>query len=67
MLRVLEGGEVTDEVHVSRTGAYACMLGGASGTTLFVCAADASDPAQTGDRRGAIETCEVTVPHAGLP
>jgi sugar lactone lactonase YvrE len=67
VLRVLEGGEVTDEVRVSRKGAYACMLGGASGTTLFVCAADASDPAQTGERRGAIEVCEVKVPHAGLP
>jgi sugar lactone lactonase YvrE len=67
VLRVLEGGEVTDEVRISRTGAYACMLGGADGTTLFVCAADASDPAETGNRRGAIEACSVAVPHAGLP
>jgi sugar lactone lactonase YvrE len=65
VLRVLEGGEVTDEVHISRTGAYACMLGGADGTTLFVCAADASDPAETGDRRGALEVSLVHVPHAG--
>jgi sugar lactone lactonase YvrE len=67
VLRVREGGEVTDEVRVSRNGAYACMLGGADRRTLFVCAADASDPAATGDMRGAIETCEVEVPGAGLP
>jgi sugar lactone lactonase YvrE len=67
VLRVREGGEVTDEVRITRRGAYACMLGGADGRTLFVCAADASDPEETGNRRGAIEVCEVTVPHAGLP
>ncbi len=67
VLRVREGGEVTDEVTVSRNGAYACMLGGADGRTLFVCAADVSDPAKTGTRRGAIEICAVDVPHAGLP
>lgn len=67
VVRVREGGEVTDEVRVSRNGAYACMLGGADRRTLFVCAADASDPAATGDRRGAIETCEVEIPGAGLP
>lgn len=67
VLRVIEGGEVTDVVSVTRNGAYACMLGGADGRTLFICAADASDPAVTGTMRGAIETVEVDVPHAGLP
>ncbi len=67
VLRVREGGEVTDEVRVSRKGAYACMLGGADRRTLFVCAADASDPAATSVRRAAIETCEVEIPGAGLP
>jgi sugar lactone lactonase YvrE len=67
VLRVREGGEVTDVVTVDRNGAYACMLGGADRTTLFVCTADASDPAATGGMRGAIEICEVEVPGAGLP
>jgi sugar lactone lactonase YvrE len=67
VLRVLEGGEVTDEVHVNRNGAYACMLGGADRRTLFICAADGSDPASTGVMRGAIETIPVDVPGAGLP
>jgi sugar lactone lactonase YvrE len=67
VLRVREGGEVTDVVAVGRNGAYACMLGGADRTTLLVCTADASNPAETGSMRGAIEVCEVTVPGAGLP
>jgi sugar lactone lactonase YvrE len=67
VLRVREGGEVTDVVAVPRNGAYACMLGGPDRTTLFICVADASDPAATGDMRGAIATCEVDVPGAGLP
>ena len=67
VLRVREGGEVTDVVTVNRRGAYACMLGGTDRTTLFVCSADASNPAETGSMRGAIETCEVAVAGAGLP
>lgn len=67
VLRVREGGEVTEEVHVTRNGAYACMLGGLDRTTLFVCAADASNPEHTDTRRGAIEVCAVSVPGAGLP
>lgn len=67
VLRVREGGEVTDVVTVSRRGAFACMLGGAERTTLFVCAADASNPAETATRRGVIEVCDVDVPGAGLP
>jgi sugar lactone lactonase YvrE len=67
VLRVREGGEVTDVVTADRRGAYACMLGGAHRTTLFVCTADASNPAETGTMRGAIEVCEVEVPGAGLP
>jgi len=67
VLRVLEGGEVTDVVSIDRRGAYACMLGGADRRTLFVCTADASDPAQTDTMRGAIETVRVEVPGAGLP
>jgi sugar lactone lactonase YvrE len=67
VLRVREGGEVLDVVEVDRRGAYACMLGGPDRTTLLICTADHSDPAKTGDRRGAIEVCEVDVPGAGLP
>ncbi len=36
VLRVLEGGKVTDQVRVS-TKPFACMLGGPEGRVLFVC------------------------------
>jgi sugar lactone lactonase YvrE len=67
VLRVLEGGVVTDVVTVDRRGAYACMLGGADEQRPSVGAADASDPARTEARRGAIETVRVEVPGAGRP
>lgn len=67
VLRVREGGEVTDVVTVDRRGAYACMLGGPDRTSLYVCTADDSNPAATGGMRGAIEVCDVEVPGAGLP
>lgn len=67
VLRVLEGGAVTDVVTVDRAGAFACMLGGADRRTLFICTADDSDPAATVAARGAIETVRVDVPGAGLP
>jgi sugar lactone lactonase YvrE len=66
VLRVREGGEVTRRIAIE-TQAFACMLGGRAGRTLFVCTAAESDPAKTGDRRGRIETIEVEVPRAGRP
>jgi ribose transport system permease protein len=38
LLRVVEGGTITDEIKPG-TPVYACALGGASGTTLYACAA----------------------------
>lgn len=67
VLRVREGGGVTDVVTVDRAGAYACMLGGDDRRTLFVCTADSSHPSETATMRGAIEVCDVDVPGAGLP
>ena len=66
VLRVREGGEVTDRIAVEHD-AFACMLGGPDRRTLFICTAPDSDPAKTGDRRGRIEIVEVDVPGAGLP
>jgi sugar lactone lactonase YvrE len=66
VLRVREGGEVTDRIAVEHD-AFACMLGGPDRRTLFICTAPDSDPAKTGDRRGRIEIIEVDVPGAGLP
>jgi sugar lactone lactonase YvrE len=64
VLRVREGGEVTDRVALDR-GAFACMLGG---TTLYVCTAQSSDPVESAHlRSGRIEAMTVKVPGAGYP
>ena len=66
VLRVREGGEVLQVVDTGRP-AFACMLGGDQGTTLFVCTADSSHPDETVVALSAkIEAIEVTVPRDGL-
>ena len=67
LVRVQEGGSITDRVHLE-TESYACMLGGDDRRTLFICTAATSDPRQALEqRRGRIETAEIAVPGAGLP
>jgi sugar lactone lactonase YvrE len=66
--RVREGGEVLQTVELDR-GAFACMLGGTDGTTLFIVAREWRG-LQLGpdeERTGQILTLEVDVPHAGRP
>jgi sugar lactone lactonase YvrE len=66
-LRQVEGGEVTHRVAVDQ-GAFACMLGGASGTTLHILTAAASEPDACKETlSGRIETWEAPYGHAGLP
>ncbi|WP_436793569.1 SMP-30/gluconolactonase/LRE family protein [Actinospongicola halichondriae] len=69
VLRVAEGGEVLDEIRTSdERQPFACMLGGADGTTLFVCTAIDSDPESCRRQMaGRIESVEVDVPGAGRP
>ena len=66
VLRLREGGEVTDRIEVE-TQAFACMLGGPERRTLFICTAATSDPNETEERTGRIEHVQVDVPGAGLP
>ena len=66
VLRVREGGEVTQRIAIENE-AFACMLGGPERRTLFICTAAASDPAQTHTKTGRIEVIDVEVPGAGLP
>jgi sugar lactone lactonase YvrE len=67
MLRVRQGGEVTDRITVS-TVPYACMLGGPDGRTLFILTAKTSHPQKAlAQMSGKIETIQVTVPGAGRP
>ena len=69
VLRVREGGEVTDVVTVDRHGAYACMLGGPDRThAVRLHRGRERSRRETGDRCAArSRSCEVTVPGAGLP
>jgi sugar lactone lactonase YvrE len=67
VLRVLEGGEVTDRIKIS-TGAVACMLGGPDRRTLFVMTSETGDPDEArAKQNGRVETVRVEVPGVGLP
>ncbi len=66
-LRVREGGEVGERIATGRS-AFACTLGGADETTLYVCTADSHNPQrQRSERNGRIEAFAVAVPGAGSP
>ncbi len=62
-LRVIEGGEVTNRVKIENQ-AYACMLGGPDGKTLFIMTSRSSHPDECKtEKSAAVEF--VTVKHAG--
>lgn len=66
-LRATEGGRVTHRIAFDQ-GAYACMLGGRDGRTLYVLTARDSDPERCrADRAGRIEVVEAPYARAGLP
>ncbi|MGE0222296.1 MAG: SMP-30/gluconolactonase/LRE family protein [Acetobacteraceae bacterium] len=67
VVRVREGGAVTDTVALPGRNAYACMLGGDDRRTLFICTAPGSGPERQGKTDGKIEFVQVAVPGAGLP
>jgi sugar lactone lactonase YvrE len=67
-IRVAEGGEVRQRIDVPDAGAYACMLGGADGRTLFMLEAQTSNPQEMHGRgSGRIRTCRVDAGRAGWP
>jgi len=67
VLRVREGGEVTERVPLDQM-AIACMLGGDDRRTLYVLTAPSVDGPECETSRGArIESLEVEVPGAGFP
>jgi len=69
VLRVREGGEITDVVDMGATRATACMLGGTDGRTLLITASDTHDRAEIRAKgpSGAVFTVRVPVAGAGLP
>lgn len=67
VIRVFEGGTIDDEIRIG-AGAFACMLGGVDGRSLFICAApDFAEGARKAAREGRLLATRVEVPHAGLP
>jgi sugar lactone lactonase YvrE len=67
-VRVREGGEVLDTVTLDR-GCFACMLGGADGTTLFVVASEWRGPSAIAAEAGTgvVVAVDAPAPHAGRP
>ncbi len=66
--RVFEGGRIERRIDLAPgRGAYACMLGGADGRTLFICTNSGSGPDMATKTNGRIETIQVDVPRAGWP
>ena len=67
VIRVQEGGALLDKVEVDR-GAFACMLGGENGNTLFISTAnDSTEETCLKEKSARIEIIDVDVPRAGLP
>ncbi len=67
VVRVVEGGEITERIEVE-TVAFACMLGGEEGRTLFLCTAPTHERDVAREKRGGrIEMRTVDVPRAGRP
>jgi sugar lactone lactonase YvrE len=68
LIRVAEGGVILDELSTNGLCAFACMLGGDDGRTLFACVAPTFDDTEAAaNHRSAILMTRVAVPHAGLP
>ena len=67
VMRVREGGEIVEKVQ-TRLPAYACMLGGSEGRSLFICTAQSPVPDDCRTNPSAcIEVIDVGAPRAGLP
>lgn len=67
LLRVKDGGAVTDRINCDSMP-IACALGGAARKTLFVLFADSIHPAECRERMSArIDTMEVAIAGAGWP
>jgi sugar lactone lactonase YvrE len=67
VVRVLEGGEITDRIKVN-THAYAVMLGGPERKHLFISTSASHDPAEIHRNPSAcLQIVEVDIPGAGTP
>jgi sugar lactone lactonase YvrE len=67
VVRVLEGGEITDRIKVD-THAYAVMLGGPERKHLFISTSASHDPVEIHrNPRASFQIVEVEIPGAGTP
>jgi sugar lactone lactonase YvrE len=68
VVRAKQGEGIVEEISTGEQGAFACMLGGDDGRTLFICAAPGFAEAE---RKGAADAqllaVRVDVPHGGIP
>ena len=68
LIRVAEGGRMSEKLKTDGLGAFACMLGGEDGRTLFACVAPTFHEAEAcANHHASILMTTVKVPHAGLP
>lgn len=68
VVRVADGGEVLEEIVTAPDGVFACILGGADGRTLYLCAApDFFEEPRRNAREAKILAVQVDVPAAGPP
>ncbi|MCB1744166.1 MAG: SMP-30/gluconolactonase/LRE family protein, partial [Gammaproteobacteria bacterium] len=67
VIRVTADGHIEQRIDTGDRGAYACMLGGEDGCTLYVCTATGSGAHAEARRDGRIESIRVEHAHAGLP
>lgn len=66
VIRVKEGGEITETVAIDGAGAYACVLGGADGRDLYICCSGSHDRNETVRlRSGRIDRTRAETPGAG--
>ena len=65
-VRIIEGGAVLDTVDLDRM-AFACMLGGVDGKTLFIAANEWTGKIDPTGTTGRLYSTQVQVPHAGFP
>jgi sugar lactone lactonase YvrE len=68
LIRVVDGGRVTDRIPLPGRDAFSCILGGSDRRDLYIGTAREYIPERTrAQRAGRIEVTRVSVPGAGLP
>ena len=67
VVRVAEGGQVLERLPTNEFGAFACVLGGDDGRTLFVCADGEGATAAANPALGRILSTRVDVPTGFSP